>query len=132
VSAVTALGLASSGYFTETIRAGIQAVPKGHIEAGRSFGMSNRLTLRRIILPQAIRRMLPEAMNQFVSLFKATTLVSLIAVGDLMYQVSIITSSEMKPMPLYSGTAVIYFLAIFAMSALVRRLSEEWRKRGWA
>ncbi|MBI3455723.1 MAG: amino acid ABC transporter permease [Candidatus Rokubacteria bacterium] len=132
VSAVAALGLASSGYFTETFRAGIQAIPRGHVEAARSLAMSGPLTLRRIILPQAVRRMLPEAMNQFISLFKATTLVSLISVADLMYQVSIITAEEMRPMPLYSGTAFIYFAAIFGMSTSVRRFTEAWRQRGWA
>jgi polar amino acid transport system permease protein len=132
VSAVIALGLASSGYFTETFRAGILAVPRGHVEAARSLSMSSAVTLRRIVLPQAVRRMLPEAMNQFISLFKATTLVSLISVADLMYQVSIITQEQMRPLPLYSGTAFIYFLVILAMSTSVRRFTERWRRRGWA
>lgn len=132
VSAVAALGLASSGYFTETFRAGILAVPRGHVEAARALAMSGPLTLRRIVLPQAIRRMLPEAMNQFISLFKATTLVSLISVADLMYQVSIVTAEELRPMPLYSGTAFIYFAIIFTMATFVRRFSEQWRQRGWA
>lgn len=132
VSAVIALGLASSGYFTETFRAGIQAIPRGHVEAARSLAMSHALTLRRIVLPQAVRRMLPEAMNQFISLFKATTLVSLISVADLMYQVSIITQEQMRPLPLYSGTAFLYFAVIFAMSSAVRAFTETWRRRGWA
>jgi polar amino acid transport system permease protein len=131
-SAVAALGLASSGYFSETFRAGILSVPRGHVEAARSLAMSGPLTLRRIVLPQAVRRMLPEAMNQFISLFKATTLVSLISVADLMYQVSIVTAEEHRPMPLYSGTAVIYFAVIFAMSSAVRSFTEAWRRRGWA
>lgn len=131
-SAVAALGLAGSGYFSETFRAGILSVPRGHVEAARSLAMSGALTLRRIVLPQAVRRMLPEAMNQFISLFKATTLVSLISVADLMYQVAIVSSEEMRPMPLYSGTALLYFAVIFAMSTSVRRLSEQWRRRGWA
>lgn len=132
VSAVVALGLASSGYFTETFRAGILSVSRGHVEAARALAMSGPLTFWRIVLPQAVRRMLPEAMNQFISLFKATTLVSLISVADLMYQVSIVTAEELKPMPLYSGTALIYFAAIFTMSTFVRRFSEQWRRRGWA
>lgn len=130
VSAVTALGLASSGYFTETFRAGIQSIPRGHVEAARSLGMSGALTLRWVILPQAVRRILPEALNQFISLFKSTTLVSLIAVPDLMYQVSMITQEQMRPMPLYSGAAIIYFVVILALSSLVRRVSENWRAVG--
>lgn len=126
-SAVLALGLASSGYFTETFRAGIQSIPRGHVEAARSLGMSGFLTFRWVVLPQAVRKMLPEALNQFISLFKSTTLVSLIAVPDLMYQVSMITQEQMRPMPLYSGAAIIYFVIIMALSALVRQFSERWR-----
>ena len=97
VSAVVALGLVYSGYFAETFRAGIEAVPKGNVEAGRAVGMSEALILRRITLPQVVRRMLPEALNIFISLFKATTIVSLIAVPDLMYRVSMVTQQEMQP-----------------------------------
>ena len=127
VSAVIGLGLAYSGYFTETFRTGIQAIPTGHIEAGRTLGMSGGLIMRRIIIPQALRQMLPEIMNQLVSLFKATTLVSLIAVPDLMYQVSIVTQQEMRPLPLYSGAAMIYFLLILAIAHMVNVFSDKWR-----
>lgn len=129
-SAVVALGLASSGYFTETFRAGIQSIPRGHVEAARSTGMSGLLTFRWVILPQAIRRMLPESLNQFISLLKSTTLVSLIAVPDLMYQVSMITQEQMRPMPLYSGAAIVYFAIILFLSSLVRTVSEGWRAVG--
>jgi polar amino acid transport system permease protein len=129
-SAVLALGLAYSGYFTETFRAGIQAIPKAHVESGWALGMSKFLVLRRIVLPQAVRQMLPEALNQFVSLFKATTLVSLISVPDLMYQVTIITQQEMRPLPLYSSAAIIYFVLIFFFSTLVNLFTERWRTRG--
>ena len=129
-SAVVALGLASSGYFTETFRAGILSIPRGHVEAARSTGLSGVLTLRWVILPQAVRKMLPEALNQFISLLKSTTLVSLIAVPDLMYQVAMITQEQMRPMPLYSGAAIIYFVVILTLSSLVRKFSEGWRAVG--
>jgi ABC-type amino acid transport system permease subunit len=102
-SGVIALGLVYSGYFAETFRAGIEAVPSGHVEAARSLGMGEQLVLWRIVLPQVVRRMLPESINVFISLFKATTIVSLIAVPDLMYRVSMITQQEMRPLPLYTG-----------------------------
>jgi polar amino acid transport system permease protein len=129
VSAVIALGFVYSGYFAETFRAGIQSIPAGEIEAGRALGMSERLIRWRIILPQVVRRMLPEAINQFVSLFKATTIVSLIAVPDLMYQVSMVLQQEMKPLPLYTGAALTYFIVIYVFASLVRALSERWRNR---
>jgi polar amino acid transport system permease protein len=131
-SAVVALGLASSGYFTETFRAGILSIPRGHIEAARSTGLSSVLTFRWVILPQAVRKMLPEALNQFISLLKSTTLVSLISVPDLMYQVSMITQEQMRPMPLYSGAAIAYFVIILSLSALVGKFSEGWRAVGRA
>jgi polar amino acid transport system permease protein len=132
VSAVIALGFVYSGYFAETFRAGIQSIPFGHTEAGRAVGMSEFQILRRIILPQVVRRMLPEALNQFVSLFKATTIVSLIAVPDLMYQVSMVIQQEMRPLPLYTGAALTYFFAIFLASTAVRALSERWRQKIYA
>ena len=129
VSAVIALGFVYSGYFAETFRAGIEAIPIAHTEAARSCGMSERLILWRIVLPQVVRRMLPESINQFISLFKATTIVSLIAVPDLIYQVSMITQQEMRPLPLYTGAALTYFAIIFAVGTLLRSLSERWRMR---
>jgi polar amino acid transport system permease protein len=132
LSAVIALGLVYSGYFAETFRAGIQAIPIGHIEAARACGMSDRLILWRITLPQVVRRMLPEAVNQFVSMFKATTIVSLIAVPDLMYQVSMVIATEMRPLPLYTGAALTYFAVIYAAATLVRVLSERWRNKIYA
>jgi polar amino acid transport system permease protein len=128
VSAVIALGLVYSGYFAETFRAGIQSIPRGNIEAGRAMGMSEALILRRITLPQVVRRMLPEALNIFVSLFKATTIVSLIAVPDLMYRVSMVTQQEMRPLPLYTGAALTYFAVIFVVATLLRWASERWRQ----
>src|SRR5262249_41880064 len=129
LSAILALGLVYSGYFAETFRAGIEAIPRGNLDAARSFGMPEGLILRRIILPQVVRRMLPEALNQFVSLFKATTIVSLIAVPDLMYAVSMVTQQEMRPLPLYTGAALTYFLIILLLSSGVRVLSERWRRK---
>lgn len=129
VSAVLALGFVYSGYFAETIRAGIQSIPIGHIEAGKACGMSDNIILWRVILPQVVRRMLPEALNQFISLLKATTIVSLIAVPDLMYRVSMITATEMRPLPLYTGAALMYFVLVYAISLAVRALSERWRQK---
>ncbi len=129
VSSVIALGLIYSGYFAETFRAGIEAIPRGNLDAARGFGMSERLILWRIMLPQVIRGMLPEALNLFVSLFKATTIVSLIAVPDLMYAVSMVTQQEMRPLPLYTGAALTYFFLILMLSSGVRAFSERWRRK---
>jgi His/Glu/Gln/Arg/opine family amino acid ABC transporter permease subunit len=128
-SALIALGLVYSGYFAETFRAGIEAVPAGHMEAARSLGMGERLVLWRIVLPQVVRRMLPESVNIFISLFKATTIVSLIAVPDLMYRVSMITQQEMRPLPLYTGAALVYFAIVLVAGTVLRAFAERWRAR---
>ncbi|MBM3524409.1 MAG: amino acid ABC transporter permease [Alphaproteobacteria bacterium] len=132
VSAVIALGLVYSGYYAETFRAGIQSIPRGHLEAGRACGMSERQILWRLVMPQVVRKMLPEALNQMVSLFKATTIVSLIAVPDLMYRVSMVTATEMKPLPLYTGAALLYFVVVFLAAGAVRLASERWRQKIYA
>lgn len=132
VSATIALGLVYSGYFAETFRAGIEGVPVGQLEAGRACGMSERLILWRLVLPQVVRRMLPESINQFISLFKATTIVSLIAVPELMYQVSMITAQEMRPLPLYTGAALTYFAVVLLAGSGLRALSERWRNKIYA
>ncbi|MGE0797490.1 MAG: amino acid ABC transporter permease [Lautropia sp.] len=128
-SAVIALGFVYSGYFAETFRAGIEAVPAGQIEAGRAFGMSGTRILWRLVVPQAIRRVLPESMNQFISLFKATSIVSLIAVPDLMYQVQMISAQQMKALPLYTGSALLYFATVLIAANALQKAAQHWRNR---
>lgn len=132
VAAVLGLGVAYSGFLSETVRAGLRSVPPGHAEAAAALGLSPFATFRRIVLPQAIRRMLPEATNQMISLFKSTTIVSLISVHDILYQVSVISSSEMRPIPLYTGVALLYCMIIILATYLLNRLTDRWRRRGWA
>lgn len=129
LSSVLALGVASSGYFAETFRAGIQAIPRGQVEAGLALGLSRTQIMRRLILPQAVRLMLPEGLNNLVSLFKGTTLISLIAVPDLLYKAQVLNQYEMRPLPLYTGVALVYFGLIFAMSATARFFGDRWRTR---
>ena len=121
LAATLALGLVSSGYFAETFRAGIQAVPAGHVEAAHALGMTTPTILRRIVLPQAVCLMAPELMSQNIGLLKTTTLVSVITVPDIMYQINLIVQQEMTPLPLYTGTAAACFLLILALTTLVGR-----------
>lgn len=122
VAATLALGLVSSGYFAETFRAGIQAVPVGHVEAAHALGMTTPTILRRIVLPQAIRLMLPELMSQAIGLLKTTTLVSVITVPDIMYQINLIVQQEMRPLPLYTGTAMAFFVLFLVLTSLAGRV----------
>ena len=129
VSAVTTLSIAYSCYFAEVFRAGILAIPRGHIDAALSVGLGRARIMWRITLPQVVRLMIPDAMNLFISLFKATTLVSLIAVPDLLNRISKISVQEANPMPLYSGVAILYFIFIFLLSSSARAISERWRAK---
>lgn len=123
VSSVIALALQSSGYLAEEYRAGVESIEKGQIEAAQSLGMTDGRLMRRIVLPQAIMRMLPGILNQFVTCFKSTSIVSVIAVPDLMYQAGLIVSATFLPMPFYTFVALLYFLMVLAVSTAVRRLS---------
>ncbi len=115
LSAVLALGLGASAYFAESFRAGIEAIPFGQLDAARAVGMSGVTAFRRITLPQAFRRMLPELTSQAIGLLKTTTLVSVITVPDVMYQVGLINQQEMRPLPLYTDTALMFFALIAAL-----------------
>lgn len=122
-SSVIALALQSSGYLAEEYRAGIESIEKGQIEAAQSLGMTYGRLMRRIVIPQAVIRMLPGILNQFVTCFKSTSIVSVIAVPDLMYHAGLIVSATFLPMPIYTAVAAMYFLMVFAVSTGVRRLS---------
>lgn len=122
-SSLIALTLQSSGYLAEEYRAGIESIERGQIEAAQSLGMTYPRLMARIVLPQAFIRILPGILNQFVTCFKSTSIVSIIAVPDLMYQAGLIVSATFLPMQVYTAVALIYFLLVFSVSALVRHLS---------
>jgi polar amino acid transport system permease protein len=119
-SAVIALALQSSGYLAEEFRAGIEAIDRGQIEVAQSLGMTSFRLMRRIVVPQALIKMMPGILNQFVTCFKSTSIVSIIAVQDLMYQAGLIASATFLPMPIYTLVALVYFVMVFAVSSVVR------------
>jgi polar amino acid transport system permease protein len=122
-SAVIALALQSSGYLAEEFRAGIESIEKGQIEASQSLGMTYVRLMSRIVVPQAFIRMIPGILNQFVTCFKSTSIVSIIAVPDLMYQAGMIASATFLPMQIYTLVAAMYFVMVFAVSLGVRQLT---------
>jgi polar amino acid transport system permease protein len=120
VSSIIALAMQSTGYLAEEYRAGIESIDKGQFEAAKSLGMTYARLMRRIILPQAIVRMIPGLMNQFVLCFKSTSVVSIIAVADLMYHANVIVNETFLAMQTYTVVALTYFIIIFAFSRLVQ------------
>lgn len=131
VSALIALTMQSSGYLAEEYRAGIGSIEKGQIESSQSLGMTYARMMRRIVIPQAFARVLPGILNQFVTCFKSTSIVSVIAVPDIMYQAGLIVSATFLPMPVYTAVALIYFVLVLLVSATVRRLSRRLPAAGY-
>jgi polar amino acid transport system permease protein len=121
-SGVLALALNTGAYNAETIRGGILAVPKGQREAARSLGMSKGLTMRRIILPQAMRLIIPPLGNNFVILIKDTSLVSTITLVELTLTAQRLIGSTYKPFEMYLMAAVLYAILTTGASLLLRQV----------
>ncbi|MDR3537471.1 MAG: ectoine/hydroxyectoine ABC transporter permease subunit EhuD [Acetobacteraceae bacterium] len=119
VSGVLGLALNYTAYMAEVFRSGIQAIPKGQWEAGASVGMSRRLMLRRIILPQAVRIIVPSIGNFFVSIFKDSALVSVITMRDLMFSGQLLASATYKHFEIFAMVAAIYFLISYPTAKFV-------------
>jgi polar amino acid transport system permease protein len=117
VASVVALGLNEAAYMAEIVRAGILAVEHGQIDASLALGMSRALAMRRIILPQALRVIIPPAGNQFISLLKATSLVSVIAGGDLLTAAENISSANLKTIELML-VATFWYLALTTITSV--------------
>jgi cystine transport system permease protein len=116
-SAIIAFSLNVGGYAAEVVRAAILSVPKGQWEAAHTIGMSHRLALRRIILPQAARVSVPPLSNTFISLVKDTSLASLILVTELFRQAQEIAAFSQQFMVLYLEAAVVYWIVCLVLSS---------------
>jgi len=123
-SALIALVIFEIAYFTEIVRAGIQSIPVGQKYAALSSGMRPWQVATRIILPQAIRRMLPSLTTQSIIAFQDTTLASVIGVLDISAAATILNSREGRPAVFYTLVAVIYFATCYALSGIVRWLEK--------
>ncbi|WP_233857715.1 amino acid ABC transporter permease [Paraburkholderia sp. HD33-4] len=130
-AAVLALGMNSAAYMAEIIRAGLSAVDRGQFEASRSLGMTSVLLMRRIVLPQALRVIVPPMGNEFNVMLKNTTLVSVIGVQELMLSTQMITSVNFRVFELYLVLA-IYFLLLTTLWSFVQRRLEAHFGRGEA
>ncbi|SHE61817.1 amino acid ABC transporter membrane protein, PAAT family (TC 3.A.1.3.-) [Caldanaerobius fijiensis DSM 17918] len=118
-AAVFALGINSGAYVAEIIRAGIEAVDRGQMEAARSLGMPHGMAMRYIIMPQAIKNILPALGNEFIVLLKESSIVSVIGASDLMRQQEIISSVTYRPFEPLIVIAMIYFVMTLFLSKLM-------------
>ena len=107
---VIALSLNSASYVAEVIRSGIQAVDIGQSEAARSIGMTNGQTMLHIVMPQAIKNILPAIGNEFMVMIKETSVIQYLGISDLMYNNGIVLTATYNPLPCYYISAVIYLI----------------------
>ena len=125
--AIIAFGVNSGAYVAEIIRAGIMAVDGGQMEAGRSLGLKSGTTMQMIILPQAIKNILPALGNEAITLMKETSVAGYVAIVDLTYQSTLIRSRTFSSVPLIV-IAIIYILLVTLFSFLVRKLERRLAK----
>lgn len=118
VAATLALGIQNSGYFAELFRGGIISIPPGQYEAAGSLGMTRGQAMRWIILPQAVRRMLPVFLLTTIDLVKATSLAAAITFQDLTFQATRIAAETYRPLETFAVVAAIYFVLFSAASSL--------------
>lgn len=120
VAAVLVLSLYTGAFYAEIFRGGIVSIEAGQWDAARALGLRWGQVMRCVVLPQAVRRMVPPFMNQSIIQLKNTSLVSTIAVPDLLYQGTLITADTYKPLEVYTVVAVIYFALLFPATRLVQ------------
>ena len=128
-SGVIGITLQAAAYFTEIVRAGIESVPKGQWEAAYSLALPARIRWTRVILPPAIRTMIPPLVNLTISFFKGTAILSILHVSELMTVTNRISNVTFKPVELFSSIAVIYFIVGIVLSKTTLRLEYFLQKR---
>lgn len=126
--AVVTLAISDSAFTAEIYRAGIQSIAKGQTEAAQSIGLSRAQTMRYVILPQAIRRILPPLANQFIYIVKMSAFASVIGMQELTRRANELVVTEYRPLEIYTLLIVEYLVLVLIISAFVRRLE---RRMGW-
>jgi|SRR5579859_2676118 len=122
LAATLTLSLYGGAFYAEIIRAGIVSIDAGQWDAGRALGLGHILLMRKVILPQALKRMLPPLMNQSIIQLKNTSLVSVLAVPDLLYQGQVVTAATYRPLEVYTLVALVYFAVLFPLTLAVQGL----------
>ena len=116
------LTLYMGAFCTEIFRAGVMSIGRGQWQAARALGMTHIQLMRRIVLPQAVRRMVPPLVNQSITQLKNTALLYVVAVPDLMYTGSIVTAETFRPLEVYTSVAAMYFIMLYPMTLFAKRL----------
>lgn len=128
VAAAVALSVQSGAFFAEVYRAGIVSVERGQWEAGRAIGMRPAQVMRRVVLPQALRRMVAPFVERAFELVKTTALAATLSYGELLYRAMVAVSQSYRPLEIYSAVAVIFFVVLFGASLAMRRVEDRLRR----
>jgi polar amino acid transport system permease protein len=126
-ASILAFGACYSAFIGETYRAGIESVDPGQEEAARALGLTHRQAMRRVVLPQAIRNILPALGNEAIALFKDTSLATVIAVNELMNRGKQVAGRDFRTMETYTVVALLYLATTLVLSLLQRRLERRLR-----
>lgn len=119
-----ALSLTSGSFFSDVFRGGVESIVRGQWDGGRALGMSYGQLMRRVILPQAVRRMIPALTNRSVELAKMTTLTSTIAYAELLYQARLLSSATFRPIETLTIVALFYVVVFYVATLGVERLEQ--------
>jgi His/Glu/Gln/Arg/opine family amino acid ABC transporter permease subunit len=122
--ALTAFVVFEAAYFGEIVRAGVMSVPRGQVEAATAVGLTGIQTMRFVVLPQALRNMVPSLVTQMIVLFKDTSLASIIGYMDLTKAAQIVNNREIRPFELYLFIAVVYWICTYSMARVARRFEQ--------
>ena len=128
-AAIAGLALNEAAYMAEIIRGGLLSVDRGQMETAQAFGMTRFRALRRIVIPQAMRAIVPPTGNQLISMIKATSLVSVIAMGDLLYSVQAVYNRTFEVVPLLM-VAVLWYLLVTSILNVGKSAIERFYARG--
>ncbi|MBP3895298.1 MAG: amino acid ABC transporter permease [Mogibacterium sp.] len=129
IPAIIVCGCNSAAYMSEIIRSGIQAVDKGQMEAARSLGMSHGMAMKLIIIPQAIRVILPAFANEFVTLIKETSVLGYVGVIEILRRGQLWNASSFETFPAYIGVALAYMLLTIPLSKIINGYERKMARR---
>ena len=127
-SAVIAIALNSAAYVSEIVRAGIEAVDKGQMEAARSLGMKKSTAMMLIVIPQAVKNILPAIGNEFVAIIKESSMASIIGVNELMFAGKVVVGSTYLGLEPYIVAAVFYFIMTFTLGRIISLIERRMKK----
>ncbi|MDD3428245.1 MAG: amino acid ABC transporter permease [Caldisericia bacterium] len=128
-ASIIALSFSQAAFLAEVFRAGIQSLEKGQMESARALGMSYSLAMRRVILPQAFRNVIPEYVNNFVSMLKWSSLAMVIGTPELVHSGQNVIQHTFRPLEIYSAIAIIYFLICYPFAQCSRYIERKYTEK---